>query len=92
PCQGHTCEAPKLCQVGPAPARKPECRCSYVCPTEINLVCGTDGRTYSNQCLLRKQACKSRADIRVLYNGKCSPGFSFIKGTVQDEYNNANGK
>ncbi|XP_005112864.2 agrin, partial [Aplysia californica] len=21
PCQGHTCEAPKLCQVGPAPAR-----------------------------------------------------------------------
>ncbi|CAG5128381.1 unnamed protein product, partial [Candidula unifasciata] len=71
PCEGFTCESPKVCQVNAQ--REPECQCSYICPTEMNLVCGTDGRTYSNQCLLRKQACKSRKEIRVLYNGKCSP-------------------
>ncbi|CAL1545990.1 unnamed protein product, partial [Lymnaea stagnalis] len=71
PCEGHVCDSPKVCQVNAQ--REPECRCSFHCSTEINLVCGSDGRSYSNQCLLRKQACKSRKDIRVLYIGKCTP-------------------
>lgn len=72
PCQGFKCESPKVCQVNAQ--REPECRCSYICPSETSFVCGSDGKTYTNQCFLTKQACNSRKEIRLLYNGQCTPG------------------
>lgn len=53
----------------------PHCvRCVIRCPkTSENSkpVCGSDGVTYGNICLLRQMACKKGKAIPVAYKGKC---------------------
>ena len=42
------------------------------CPRIYDPVCGTDGKTYMNLCLLRCYACKPFAsDLELAYSGKC---------------------
>ena len=47
------------------------CQCPK-CPPATKPVCGSDGKTYVNECELRKQSCTTRTNIRVLHEGKCS--------------------
>ncbi|XP_071109969.1 agrin-like isoform X1 [Haliotis cracherodii] len=85
PCEGFRCEEPEVCHLDKQ--RKPICRCNFQCADVFEPVCATNGRTYSNKCLLRREACKARKDIDVLYSGECTPGINVISpGAVQDEY------
>ena len=38
-----------------------------------NPVCGSDGQTHTNQCLLRMRNCNSGEDVKVMYKGGCKP-------------------
>ncbi|VVC98300.1 unnamed protein product [Leptidea sinapis] len=47
------------------------CGCGPDCEEVIRPVCGSDGRTYDNPCLLDRTACLENRDIRVAYIGAC---------------------
>ncbi|EEC12873.1 agrin, putative [Ixodes scapularis] len=74
PCQGVQCPASQVCQLDEQ--RNPICRCNGACPGDLRPVCGSDGRTYPNECLLRVEACRSHRSIRIIYAGPCSQGLN----------------
>ncbi|XP_015793858.1 agrin-like [Tetranychus urticae] len=71
PCEEVQCPASQICQLDDN--RNPICRCNAV-EEEIIIICGSDGKTYTNECILRVEACKARKSLRILYNGECGSG------------------
>lgn len=69
------CIEPEICQLDEE--RKPVCKCGETCPLEFTPVCGSDGKTYSNECDLHQEACRTRKKLRIIYRGKCSSGNFF---------------
>ncbi|GFO16216.1 agrin [Plakobranchus ocellatus] len=72
-CKGITCDFHAKCESG-------SCVCPIVCPEEKEPVCGTDQRTYKNECEMRKSACVNSKDIQVAFMGQCS-GDSLPEGS-----------
>ena len=68
-CKTTECSRPySTCEVVQGVA---ECVCRFSCSRERDLVCGTDGSNYENECELRQAACQNRVDIRVAHRGDC---------------------
>ncbi|GIY29334.1 hypothetical protein CEXT_704941 [Caerostris extrusa] len=70
PCEGVECPATQVCQLDNH--RNPICRCNAICSPDFRPVCGSDGKTYINECSLRVESCKSRRSLRIIFNGECS--------------------
>ncbi|XP_039611507.1 agrin isoform X5 [Polypterus senegalus] len=48
------------------------CICEFLCDNvPRNQLCGTDRRTYSNECEVKKTRCEKKEDIQVLSQGPC---------------------
>ena len=51
------------------------CECRKNCDRKREPVCGSDGNTYDNECLMQVRACETNTNIRKAYDGECrTPG------------------
>uniref|UniRef100_A0A3B3Q8K2 Si:ch211-195b11.3 n=1 Tax=Paramormyrops kingsleyae TaxID=1676925 RepID=A0A3B3Q8K2_9TELE len=44
-----------------------------ICTREHNPVCGNNGLTYSNECMLCMENSQSGKDVRIAREGSCAP-------------------
>eukprot|EP00095_Tigriopus_kingsejongensis_P003781 maker-scaffold155_size301336-snap-gene-1.5 protein:Tk03781 transcript:maker-scaffold155_size301336-snap-gene-1.5-mRNA-1 annotation:"serine protease inhibitor dipetalogastin precursor" len=62
------------CESPPQAALETDDACTEACPFEEELVCGTDGLTYTNDCYLEQKACLQSIPLAVSYQGPCAEG------------------
>ena len=74
PCEDVKCSFNSRCVVNSN--YKTSCQCPK-CPPTTKRVCASDGRTYINECEMKKESCTTKTNIRVLHPGKCSKYISF---------------
>lgn len=74
-CAKKRCKSPKgaFCEVvDKKGSRVAQCVCPTDCEYEPESpVCSVYGREYDNVCLLHKEACAKKKNIRVAYKGRC---------------------
>merc|ERR1712126_44053 len=49
-------------------------RCRMHCPRNLRWVCAHDGKSYPNECVLRRAACMEKRAIVLFKQGKCLMG------------------
>jgi len=69
-CSGYECSAGEQCKLDDW--RRPTCVCRTLCSYDYKPVCANDGRTYSNECVMNAEACKSRVQLRLVHSGECT--------------------
>ncbi|XP_045065333.1 agrin-like isoform X3 [Coregonus clupeaformis] len=73
PCSEVTCSYGSTC-IQSSDALSAKCMCPLSCdgkPEQV--VCGTDGQDYRNECELYKQACHTQKNFRLQHQGYCNP-------------------
>ena len=48
-----------------------ECTCNRICTREYAPVCGTDGKTYSTECMMKLLVCEEGTNVNVKHPGEC---------------------
>ena len=57
------------------------------CPTNLDLICGTDNVTYTNECNLKAIACQTDTQIDIASKGKCGqaqPTLEAVEAAAED--------
>ena len=56
-----------------SPDGRPSCECPkrVDCPADLKPICGSDGQTYVNHCIMKVQACERRKNVTKTTDGTC---------------------
>ena len=49
-----------------------QCTCNRICTREYAPVCGTDGKTYGTECMMKLLVCENGSDVTLKHRGECS--------------------
>lgn len=63
-----------------------KCSCFRICSREYAPVCGTDGKTYSTECMMKLLVCEKGSDVTLKHRGECS---SEKKGILSGTYSSS---
>eukprot|EP00794_Sanderia_malayensis_P015963 gene15963-17569_t len=74
-CDNFKCEDDKVCEFD-ARKRQTRCVCKKIddCPADYEPICGSDGVTYNNECIMKATACIEDRMIKQIADGSCIPG------------------
>lgn len=69
-CEGVKCSPGKVCKMKTG---RPQCVCSPDCShlSRKQAVCGSDGKSYKDECTLLMARCMGHPDLEVMYQGDC---------------------
>ncbi|CAH8680441.1 unnamed protein product [Schistosoma rodhaini] len=70
-CQTKQCKYYAICQL--SAFGEPQCICPTDCLYVRKPVCGTDGKTYENECFLKVKSCADQREVHVAQEGYCRP-------------------
>lgn len=65
---------------------KPTCTCPEACNTTLRPVCGSDGATYLNLCLLKRTSCKREKLVTIKSKGYCPGNVSCTSNKSNGSY------
>ena len=69
-CQGMKCQLYAECKTNDN--GEPACVCeAFRCDEKSGPLCGTDGVTYPNECVLQKTSCANKTNVSVLKRTQC---------------------
>lgn len=73
-CEGVKCSPGKVCKMKMG---RPQCVCSPDCShiSRKHAVCGSDGKSYKDECTLLMARCMGHPDLEVMYQGDCKSKF-----------------
>lgn len=69
PCLKTKCKYYSVCEA--LDEDKATCTCQSICSKLYKPICGTDGKTYANECQMKSSSCKQKKTIDVLQQGSC---------------------
>ena len=69
PCKMKKCEHNATCVIGKD--YKAYCQCPKCRNNTNNPVCGSDGKTYPNECEVRRTSCMNASPVSIVKQGKC---------------------
>ena len=70
PCDTANCDSQATCEVKD---NKAKCICPSEadCPWKVDLICGSDGQSYLNECVMKTKACKAGKKVTRKRRGYC---------------------
>lgn len=63
------------------------CVCNEICTADWNPVCGSDGKTYPNECSLEVEACETGKKLGVVKSGECGKGICVLNYSIKTQIN-----